>query len=267
VNFELITHSYKLNALQMPLDGFLIVEHQIKIWFMPKKNLRGTRIKTRPDLDFDMSMPLSLYQNLAEISKIIERHIVQILKFRENTEKKNGALEVFTPEFQYRILNTPLVFRNALTVGARFGIDEVIIHGPRDTDWQDESIQEFIRKFITKFYVLKGYETLAIRVNEMALKHNFKVGNISIRANKTRWGSCSGDKNISINPFLLNLDQKFQDYVILHELCHTLEMNHSPKFWAELERVFPGAKIVDKELNRYSATKIEFEKLSLKNQV
>ena len=65
-------------------------------------------------------------------------------------------------------------------------------------------------------------------------------GHITIRNQRTRWGSCSSQGNLNFNCLLLRAPQEVLAYVVVHELCHRKEMNHSPKFWAEVERVLPN---------------------------
>lgn len=80
------------------------------------------------------------------------------------------------------------------------------------------------------------------RVEYFAKRMGVQYGNITIRCQKTRWGSCSGKGNLNFNCLLLLTPEPVIDYVVVHELCHRKEMNHSAAFWREVEKAYPNYK-------------------------
>ena len=90
------------------------------------------------------------------------------------------------------------------------------------------------------------------RLRELADKFGFVYNKVSIRNQKTRWGSCSGKNNINLNMQLMNIPNHLIDYILLHELVHTIVKNHSPLFWTTLDGYVGNAKAIDKELKKYS---------------
>lgn len=77
---------------------------------------------------------------------------------------------------------------------------------------------------------------LPAKLAQLAVKHGFKYQSVKIRKSRTRWGSCSSQKVINLSLYLLLLPNHLIEYVLLHELCHTIQMNHSPAFWDLLDR-------------------------------
>ena len=77
------------------------------------------------------------------------------------------------------------------------------------------------------------------RVRHFAPLVGVTYGGITIRNQHTRWGSCSSKGNLNFNCLLMLTPDHVIDYVVVHELCHRLEMNHSARFWAQVERVLP----------------------------
>ena len=81
------------------------------------------------------------------------------------------------------------------------------------------------------------------RVSEWAPKVGVEVKRVGIRTQRTRWGSCSTEGNLSLNALLMLAPEAVRDYVIVHELCHRKEMNHSRRFWDEVAQILPNYKL------------------------
>ncbi|WP_026470439.1 M48 family metallopeptidase [Alkanindiges illinoisensis] len=75
------------------------------------------------------------------------------------------------------------------------------------------------------------------QLDQLAIQHHFTYQGCQVRHAKTRWGSCSSQKSISLNAALLLLPVELANYVLLHELCHTRQLNHSARFWQEMLKV------------------------------
>ena len=85
----------------------------------------------------------------------------------------------------------------------------------------------------------QAHSRIPQRVRYFAPMVGVSYGRITIRCQKTRWGSCSSAGNLNFNLLLMLTPPEVLDYVVVHELCHRKEMNHSRKFWDEVEKVLP----------------------------
>jgi len=90
------------------------------------------------------------------------------------------------------------------------------------------------------------------RVTELAALHQLSIRRVSVRNQKSRWGSCSRRGTISLNWRLIQTPAFVQDYIILHELMHLRQMNHSPRFWREVETACPEYRTAELWLKQHS---------------
>lgn len=98
-------------------------------------------------------------------------------------------------------------------------------------------------------YKDKALEMVMGRLTELNNTHyRYKFNKIAIKSQKTRWGSCSRKRNLNFNYKILFLTQQMRDYIIIHELCHLKEFNHSNKFWGLVAKSMPDYQKIISEL-------------------
>ena len=108
---------------------------------------------------------------------------------------------------------------------------------------QGESVEsEYLTNEEIKKLADKALQHIPKRVSYYAKQIGVTYGKITIRNQKTRWGSCSSKGNLNFNCLLMLMPPEVIDYVVVHELCHRKQMNHSVAFWAEVEKVIPNYK-------------------------
>ena len=93
-----------------------------------------------------------------------------------------------------------------------------------------------------------------VPIARIAAQTGLRYGKMTVRASRTKWGSCTGRNDISLSLFLMKLPERLRDYVIVHELCHTVHHDHSPQFHALVDRLLGGReRELMRELRRYAA--------------
>jgi predicted metal-dependent hydrolase len=119
------------------------------------------------------------------------------------------------------------------------------------SDAASEDAQSYIKKTLkaklNKVATPKLLKMLCIQSERTGLKFNGFKNSVM----KSRWGSCDSKKNIHLNSLLLMLPDDLINYVIIHELAHTKNMNHSPKFWQLVEELYPNHKTTKLKLKKY----------------
>ncbi len=129
---------------------------------------------------------------------------------------------------------------------------KITVHLAPSDDLQSYDIQQLIKPFVVKALRIEAKAYLSRRLEHLAERHHFSYNKTHLSHAKSRWGSCSSDKTVSLNIGLMKLDFPLIDYVIIHELAHTVELNHSKDFWELVENADPDYKAHRKELKLHS---------------
>ena len=207
---------------------------------------RNISMRTKPD---GLHVTVPPYSLTSKVLNAIEEFRPRLL---ENWQKV--APQVFDLDFR---IDAPC-FRLHLEPGKllRFMVrtteEEITILCPPKVDFTQKSVQELLRNAIVRALKKAAQAYLPPLLSELAEHYGFKYKKVKITGSKSCWGSCSATGSINLSCYLMLLPPHLMDYVLLHELTHTREMNHGPKFWEILDDLTEGrAKTLRAELRGF----------------
>lgn len=153
--------------------------------------------------------------------------------------RSDGGVEVRAPLLMPRTAVELFLKRNIGRINDASRERALLYNENRDTLLSEADIRELIKK---------AKKVIPEKCSFYAERIGLKPGRIAIRRQKTRWGSCSSKHNLNFNCLLMLIPDEVIDSVVVHELCHIKEMNHSKRFYDEILRVFPDYRRCDKWL-------------------
>lgn len=214
------------------------------------KNAQARRIIVRRKDDYlQLTYPPGV--SMSYIEKTIEEMKPRLFKLLEN--KKQQYL--FTPQTEFKTFSFALkISESTSTSNYYLNLKDGIlsISCPPDTEYDSPAVQASIRGLIEKVLRYEAKRLFPQKVEALAHRHGFTFSDVKINQSRTRWGSCSSKKDINLSYHCMLLPEYLVDFVILHELCHTKEMNHGERFWLLLDKVSDGkAKELTKELKTF----------------
>ncbi len=223
-----------------------------KVHYKKSSKARYIRISIKPEVGIVVTVP---YRNsIADAEKFVSTKLKWINKHLEKNNKLIDKLTVFNQNIKFKTKEHELIF---IQDHLQHGLKIKIKHGqikfsyPQTINIENFKVQNFIRKGIEEAWRIEAKKYLPQRVSILAEQYGFKYNSVSIRNSTTRWGSCSYNNNINLSLHLMRLPDKFIDYIILHELSHTVHKNHKKNFRKMIERVCPEAKLIEKEMRNY----------------
>ena len=181
------------------------------------------------------------------ILKIINDPQLGEILFQKNTKAKryiirlqNGKVKVTIPKYGNFSTAKEFLLENRQQLMKKIQMQNV--HPAQDID------EVALR--------IKAKSILPTQLTKLAELHSFTYSSVKIRKSHSRWGSCSSKKIINLSLYLIVLPEHLIEYVLLHELCHTVHLNHSPAFWELLNKCAVGnAKELRREMRKYRIEK------------
>lgn len=196
-------------------------------------------LRSRPD---GIHITAPAFATQGDIERAIAECVPKLMQ-------KNAQRGVRVIDRNFRIENENFIFRIEEHAANLFQIkysgNKAVLLCPANTHYNEEKTQKWLNKAIITAVTHRAKELLPARLKELAAKKGFTYNNCTVRNVHSRWGSCNTKGNISLSIYLVMLPGELMDYVLLHELCHTVEMNHSEKFWVLMDKVVAPAKAKD----------------------
>lgn len=221
-------------------------------------NVRARRIIMRPQAD-GVKVTIPPNTSADTLMKTLDRFRDELHKRQQSirrsmTEKEGEGKKLIDLDFQIKndivTLTIDSGTRNVFYSNSKPG--ETTIICPPDTQFDTPECQEWLHRVIEKALRQQASWLLPERLRALSVLHDLPFNRCKVNVSKGRWGSCSTRKDINLSCYLMLLPSHLREYVMLHELCHTREMNHGPRFWELLDSLTGGrAKELRNELKAY----------------
>ena len=242
---------FKLNS--SVFQGFMLTDPELgTIDFVQNERSKHIRVRI---LSSGLRVTLPTHATQKEALKFINSIRAKLIQKQEKLEKgleKNNILIDENTRLQTLTFAVEAKPANRKNIYFTLKNNTLNIEFPEGTNCLDKNTQEYFWNGISYFLRKEAKRLLPERTRQLADKFGFYFTGVKIQSSKSRWGSCSREKNINLSLYLMLLPANLIDYVILHELCHTKEMNHGDKFWAWMDKVTDGkSKELRAELKKY----------------
>lgn len=226
-----------------PVGEFLAVDsRQVPLMFVRHRRARRYVLRLRPDGVARVTVPRGA--SLLEARRFAERNLPWL---RAQFEKLAARPKSPSP---WHIGTSILLRGEMVQIQAGANGDSGLARVGTETV-HVEDVQADLRVPIQLYLWNLAAGEFPTRVLELAAIHQLHVRRVTVRNQRSRWGSCSRRGTISLNWRLIQAPPSVRDYVILHELAHLREMNHSPRFWQLLEQFCPDYRAAEQWLKSH----------------
>lgn len=203
-----------------------------------KKSKRSRRmsIRLKPHSPVIVNMPLYCSFSQGEEYIINNKQWVlsnlkKISVIEDNVVKLSPGMKL---EFDMLTIDIKKNIEDLIELRGKDDMYEVLL--PKNIEIEDQNQQSYIKDHINEVFRFRAKQYLPLRTAEIAEESGFKYNKITIKNSKSVWGSCSAKNNINYSLHLMRLPKHLIDYIIIHELCHTIVKNHGPEFKALINK-------------------------------
>jgi hypothetical protein len=241
VLFDFFLKSNKKSSLK----GFLAVGgRQVPLLLARNPRARRYVLRLRPDGTARVTIPRGGSES--EARRFAERHSAWLEQQLQRATERPHEREKWLPGTEFYFRGELVKIETGTNEGSnvvQFGSERIKIAG----------LASDMRPAIEKHLWGLAAKEFPSKVFAYATFHRLTVNRVTVRNQKSRWGSCSRRGTISLNWRLIQTPEFVRDYIILHELMHLRQMNHSARFWQEVERVCPNYLLAEKWLKQHTA--------------
>lgn len=235
--------SIRLNRFRLEIDCWLDVGAQ-RVPLLLVRNRRARHYILRPQQDGSARVTIPRGGSIAEAMRFANRHLAWLEKQLQRLPSTRLEPEPWTVGSEILFRGEPARIALEENGNGTVRIGSELLHGLALNGDLRPAVECHLR-------ILAGKE-LPDRVCELAAHHNLTVRRVTVRNQRSRWGSCSRRGTISLNWRLIQAPEFVRDYIILHELMHLRQMNHSERFWQEVEAVCPNYREAERWLKQHA---------------
>ena len=201
-----------------------------------KVDLDGASVRVPQDLS-----ALRIRELVAERTHWIEQKLAVAEQKRRDLMLQNQLYAVLGNGSLIPVQGRDLVLElhQTVTVAIAENAGKLVLQAPRDLLGDTDQLRGLIEQWLFRLAV----QELNLCINVYKQKVGVMPTAVQIKDYRARWGSCKPDGSVQLNWRLIHAPMHIMDYVVIHELCHLLEMNHSKRFWLEVQRVDPQYRV------------------------
>ncbi|MDR2927474.1 MAG: M48 family metallopeptidase [Cytophagaceae bacterium] len=239
--------------MKQPEPAVVEIEDIGTVLLKPSGRHKRISIQLKPFEGVEVLFPL--HYPLQKAMEFVLQKRNWIIQSQKKIRSHEKNYTVFDENTVFRTAGFALSIRKASRTDVRLQLRDGILHVyyPEHIPVSHPPIQEAIRYGIDEAMRLEAKRVLPQKIRMLAAANGFTYKNVFVKNLKSRWGSCSFENNINLNLQLMRLPEPMIDYVLLHELCHTVEKNHGASFWKLLNKCTANsAKMLANKMKEYN---------------